>query len=77
VTKEELLRAEAAYQQAASARHAWRREALQAVADRYEQARQGRNDAVRQALDEGWPAYKLAETLGLTRGRISQIKGAR
>lgn len=49
-------------------------EAAHEVASRrYEQARERRNAAVREALAEGWTHARIAEATGLTRGRIGQI----
>jgi hypothetical protein len=62
MTAGELRRADAAYRTAAR---------------RYEQAREARNATVRQALAEGWTHARIADTLGLSRGRINQIKDAR
>lgn len=59
MTADELRRAEASYQRAS---------------DRAEKLREQRNAAVKEALAEGWTHAKIAETTGLSRGRISQIR---
>lgn len=55
---DDLRRAEAAYRRATR---------------RSEQMRAERNDAVRQALAEGWTHQQISDATGLSRGRISQI----
>lgn len=40
---------------------------------RYEASRLARDEAVRQALAEGWTHAKISEATGLTRGRIGQL----
>ena len=39
----------------------------------YEQAQADRVAAIREALDEGWSHARIAEVLGVSRGRISQF----
>lgn len=40
---------------------------------RAEEARLKRDQAVREALAEGWTHAKISEATGLTRGRIGQL----
>jgi len=62
MTPEELQKAEARYQRAFR---------------RAETEREARNAAVREALAEGWTHARIAETTGLTRGRVGQIASAK
>jgi len=38
-----------------------------------EQAREQRNDLIRQAIRAGWTHGQVADATGLTRGRVNQI----
>lgn len=58
MTAEQLQQVEAAYQ------------AAFAVA---EERRAERNLAVREALAEGWTHAKIAESTGMSRGRVNQL----
>lgn len=40
---------------------------------RAEEAREVRNETIRQALAAGWTHQRISEATGLTRGRINQI----
>lgn len=40
---------------------------------RYETARTERNAAIHQALAEGWTHARIAQAMGLTRGRVGQL----
>jgi DNA-binding NarL/FixJ family response regulator len=58
MTAQELRKREAAYR---------------AVSRRYEQARTARNEAVSEALAEGWTHAQIAQATGLTRSRVGQL----
>ena len=45
----------------------------QRTSRRSEQARQQRNDLVRQALAAGWTHAEIAEATGMSRGRVGQL----
>jgi hypothetical protein len=62
MTSDQLRSAEARYQRAFRAS---------------ENAREDRNRAVREALDEGWTHAQIAQATGLTRSRVGQIAQAR
>jgi ribosome-binding protein aMBF1 (putative translation factor) len=51
--------------------------ALRKSAERTEQLGERRNALVRQAVAEGWTHRQLAEAIGHTRSRISQLAPAR
>jgi hypothetical protein len=55
---DELKRAEARYRRASR---------------RAEEAREARNETIREALAAGWTHARISEATGLTRGRINQI----
>lgn len=46
---------------------------LERAQKRAEDARLARDEAVRQALSEGWTHARISEATGLTRGRIGQL----
>lgn len=52
--------------------HAWE-ETYRLDQRQAEASRKRRNEAVRQALVEGWTHAQIAEATGLTRARIGQI----
>jgi transcriptional regulator with XRE-family HTH domain len=59
MTAAELRKAEARYQRAAS---------------RAEEARIERNRLIIEALAAGWTHARIAEAIGMSRGRVSQIR---
>lgn len=59
MTADDIRKAEARYQRAFR---------------RCEQAREERNRLVREALAAGWTHKRIADAIGLTRGRINQLR---
>jgi DNA-directed RNA polymerase specialized sigma24 family protein len=47
--------------------------AHEAALRRYEGALAARDDAIRQAVEDGWTQTQIAEAMGLTRGRVGQL----
>lgn len=64
ITATQLRQSDAAYKK--YARHS---EQLQG------KLRDQRNELIRQALAEGWTQQRVADALGVTRGRINQLAG--
>jgi DNA-binding NarL/FixJ family response regulator len=57
-----------------TARELRKREATYRTASRrYEQAREARNQAVSDAIAEGWTHAQIAAATGLTRSRVGQL----
>ena len=58
MTKRELQRLQSAYTRTEEMR---------------EEARRKRDEGIKRALEEGWTTVRIAEAMGLSQGRVSQI----